>query len=500
MTSHEPQERARSRLSPPKSISALAAIVLLPLLVLASSSATAARDKRPPRIVSAAMADTDRDASADALRLTYSERIKHVRDANGRYPFVVVGYRIRSVGAGSGKSVVIRLVEKAKADTAAKPRVQYRRTSSQPVKDRAGNQAVAQVFRATRPHGAKPTTVPNPTPIPVKDADGDGTDDGRDCAPKDPKIHPGAADAPDLDFVDSNCDGIDGDEKKAIFASPIGNDAAPGTKASPKRQIRVAVTAAAAAGKDVYAATGSYERVSLVSGVSIYGGYDASTWARRGTLVTAIFGDGEGIFADKATGVLLQLLKVTGATSQLKVPPGTSFYGIRAVNRSNLTLQRVSVSARSGEEGAFGARGTPGATGRPGGNGGKGSCDGSTPGAGGAGGISAAGRDGGAGGKGGRDIYGTQGRGGPGLPGTVNTDGGKGGAPGGPRQGRHDRHLRRSGRGRRRRRRRSPHAVERPLLDRPERKERHRRDRRPRRRRRRRRRRPGLHLLQQRLR
>src|SRR5262245_35682850 len=134
MNSHEPQERARSRLSPPASISALAAILLLPLLVLASSSATAARDKRPPRIVSAAMADTDRDARADGLKLTYSEQIKHVRDANGRYPFVVAGYRIQSVGAASGKSVVIRLAEKAKPDTAAKPRLQYRRTSSQPVK------------------------------------------------------------------------------------------------------------------------------------------------------------------------------------------------------------------------------------------------------------------------------------------------------------------------------------------------------------------------------
>ena len=161
MKSHEPHERARSRLSRGASISPLAAMLLLPLLVLASSS-TAARDKRPPRIVSAAMADTDRDASADALRLTYSERIKHVRDANGRYPFVVVGYRIRSVGAASGKSVVIRLVEKATADTAAKPRVRYRRTSSQPVKDRAGNQAVAQLFRATRASRRRADQHPEP--------------------------------------------------------------------------------------------------------------------------------------------------------------------------------------------------------------------------------------------------------------------------------------------------------------------------------------------------
>lgn len=89
----------------------------------------------------------------------------------------------------------------------------------------------------------------------------------------------GAVDAPDLKFVDSNCDGIDGTAKKAIFASPLGKGSNAGTKSSPMRQIDAAVAAAAAAGKDVYAAAGTYGRVEAATGVNIYGGYHADDWA-----------------------------------------------------------------------------------------------------------------------------------------------------------------------------------------------------------------------------
>jgi hypothetical protein len=44
----------------------------------------------------------------------------------------------------------------------------------------------------------------------------------RDCDDANAAIHPGAADAPDLSFVDSNCDGIDGDESQAVFVATTG--------------------------------------------------------------------------------------------------------------------------------------------------------------------------------------------------------------------------------------------------------------------------------------
>jgi hypothetical protein len=408
----------RSRL-----IGALPAGLLL-LVLVATASSTAATDTKPPRIVSAAMQDADRDSKADALRLTFSEQIRHARDADGKYPFTVGGYRIRSIGAASGKVLVIALAEHPAVDFKARPVVRYVRTKSKPVKDRAGNQAVAQKVSA-RAHGRKPAAAPPPAP---GDRDGDGSLDAQDCAPQDPAIRPGAADSPDLAFVDSNCDGIDGDEQKAVFASPLGKDTNPGTKAAPKREIAAAVSAAAGKDKYVLAATGTYERVKAASNVGIYGGYEAASWSRKATNTTFIVGAPEGILAESATGVVLQLLKVRGASDQLRPGPGTSFYGIRAIKGSSLTLQRVSVAAQGGETGADGKRGADGQDGENGADGGKGECGGSTPGRGGAGGASPAGHPGGAGGAGGHD---TGGKTGTGISGKAAEGGGAGGI-GGP--------------------------------------------------------------------
>ena len=44
---------------------------------------------------------------------------------------------------------------------------------------------------------------------------------------------PGAADKPDLGFVDSNCDGIDGDKAAALFVAPP-----PYGSAAEQRQLR----------------------------------------------------------------------------------------------------------------------------------------------------------------------------------------------------------------------------------------------------------------------
>src|SRR3954451_12629396 len=115
------------------------------------------------------------------------------------------------------------------------------------------------------------------------DSDGDGTSDAADCAPTNAAVHPGAADAPDAAFTDSNCDGLDGDPANAIFVSPAGSDDAAGTPAAPKRSIQGAIAAAAATGKrQVLAATGSYvERVVVANGVDIYGGFGPD-WSRPG--------------------------------------------------------------------------------------------------------------------------------------------------------------------------------------------------------------------------
>jgi hypothetical protein len=402
-------------------VAVLAALLLLPAAGIAKAKSKA------PRIVAAAMQDADGDGHADRLRLGYSKRVRHAADREGRYPFRVAGYRLRFVGKAAGRRIVLSLVEKAVNDPDARPVVRYRRTRRGRVRDGAGRQAVRQTFRRTRAYGNRSRTGPRHRSPTATDRDGDGVGNARDCAPRDPAIHPGAADAPDLRFTDSNCDGIDGTARDAIFVAPDGTDGDPGTRAHPKREISAAVAAALPERKDVYAAAGTYRRVEAATGVGIYGGYEPGTWARRADLVTLIVGSPEGVLAQAATRVVLQLLRVQGTTNQVNVPGGTSFYGIRALAGAGLTLQRVTVTARSGQPAGDGARGSDGANGGPGGNGRNGQCDGSTPGAGGRGGDGASGRDGGAGGRGGHDTGGIAGFGLDGADGLFGAPGGEGG-------------------------------------------------------------------------
>jgi hypothetical protein len=255
-----------------------------------------------------------------------------------------------------------------------------------------------------------------------QDVDHDGTADDRDCAPRDPAIQPGAPDLPDLSFVDSNCDGIDGTDKDAVFVSSSGKDANPGTRARPKLTIQAAIaTVAAGNARYILVGAGSYTHVTVATGIGIYGGYDAATWSRRRTLLTSIVGSPEGVYADNAREVVLQHLTVRGDAGS---EAGASAYGIRLLHGSSLKLQRVVVLASDGRAGLRGAGGFAGLAGGDGGYGGVGHCDSGPPGLGGEGGASAAGRVGGRGGDGGEEG---ENRGDPGSVGEIGTPGGFGG-------------------------------------------------------------------------
>jgi hypothetical protein len=409
--------------------------IVLALLIagVVAVSPAAAPDRKPPRIVAAALLDADGDSRADRVRITYSERVRHPADRDGRYPFIVSGYRIRTVGKAAGKTLSILLVEQAQPDPTAVPTIRYRRVRQQPVNDRAGNQALAQLFTRTTAHGSAPADPPAPPPA-AADADKDGTIDADDCGPRDAAIHPGAADVPDLQFVDSNCDGIDGTEKDAVFASPAGNDQDPGTKERPKREIQAALQAATAGKKRyVLVAFGSYDRVALVSGKSIFGGYDPASWQRRNRFpdgLPIIEGSPEAVLASEVKDVVIQHVSVRGVASSVE----RSAYGIRAINGSSLTLQRVVVSPGNGTAGLRGTNGQAGARAGDGAPGGSGSCDGPR-GAGGAGGASVVDRRGGRGGDGGWETErfgGIAEHGDPGGKGNVGTAGGAGGEKGNP--------------------------------------------------------------------
>jgi hypothetical protein len=292
--------------------------------------------------------------------------------------------------------------------------------------------------------------VSDPPPPPDPDRDDDGTPNESDCAPDDPAIHPGAADAPELSFTDSNCDGVDGDSSEAVFVDnvdPDASDANPGTRALPKSTIGGALAAAVAGSKDVYVAEGTYaEAVTLVAGVSIYGGYDPvdeAHWNRGRGAIATIFRaaptSGNHTVAVSATNissaaVKLQLLRIQAGST---TATAGSVYGVRAVNSPGLTLEAVTIEAGNGGTGAGGTFGLNGPTGSDGSNGTDGSCPDTGGGAGGGGGqLSVAGDNisGGNGGAGGSNS--TLGAGGTGMfgqPGAGASGGasGAGGAGGG---------------------------------------------------------------------
>src|SRR5688572_15587463 len=188
-------------LLPERRLGAALTAGLLLVLVVGVTASTAARDRKAPRIVAAALEDADRDGRADRLRLTYSERVTHARDGDGAYPFRVAGHRIRGIGAASGRVLFVALAEPP-VGTRAPASVRYSTTRSKPVRDRAGNQASAQTVTRIRVRVVAPKPEPKPNPTPA-DRDGDGVLDADDCAPSDPAIKPGAPDLPDLAFVDS---------------------------------------------------------------------------------------------------------------------------------------------------------------------------------------------------------------------------------------------------------------------------------------------------------
>ena len=172
------------------------------VLVLAAAaivvSAPAAAPERKLRS-SPASCSTTTATRADRVRLP--TRCAFCIRPTGREVSVRrLGYRIRSIGAANGKQLAILVVEKRAADPRAKPSIRYKRTRSKPVRDRAGSEAAAQLFRRVRAHGrlpaaGQPPTSPPPSPAPA-DRDGDGTLDAQDCAPDNEVIKPGAADAP----------------------------------------------------------------------------------------------------------------------------------------------------------------------------------------------------------------------------------------------------------------------------------------------------------------
>jgi len=269
-----------------------------------------------------------------------------------------------------------------------------------------------------------------------------------------------AYDPPDMGFVDSNCDGIDGTIASALFVDfTTGHDVAgAGAMNAPFKTINAALAAAPSANKtDVYVSKGIYsESVSLPNGISIYGGYDAANaWQRSTSNTTEIVGPANvGLTISGATlPTQVQLFTIydTGASGTNTNGDGQSGIGVLVLNATGaITVRGCTIFAANGVNGTNSGGGSTGGSGASGqnasgtslGGGGAGCVAGTNGGAGGASvsgvvngnpgnpgfGISGGGQGAGGGGGGGMGACGTTSSG----PGTTGAIPGNSGGTGGP--------------------------------------------------------------------
>ncbi len=212
-------------------------------------------------------------------------------------------------------------------------------------------------------------------------------------------------DEPDDQFMDTNCDGVDGEVAKAVFVAVEGNDLNPGTPDAPKRTIQAAIDAALSMpGKEyVIVSEGEYEEsVSLRNGVSLYGGYSyRDNWRRSSTYKATIKG---------TSNVALSAIGINQPTEVVRIDVrgkdfssgSQSSYAVYVRNSSSaLEFRFCEIHGGRGGNGANGEPGTEkGADGLPGENGQNGQHNGCSSGNGGSGGYSVCG-SGKSGGRGG---------------------------------------------------------------------------------------------------
>ena len=157
------------------------------------------------------------------------------------------------------------------------------------------------------------------------------------------------------------------DKAHALFVSPVGNDANPGTRAAPFATIHAAIDAAVAGaqGADVYVAGGLYSgSLSLGRGTSVYGGFNATSWLRDVQAnPTAIAGGPVAISGVRADSLTLDGLTIS---SDAAITSGASSIGIALDSSRGVVVSRNTITAGAG---ATGATGTTPAASASGGNG-----------------------------------------------------------------------------------------------------------------------------------
>lgn len=172
---------------------------------------------------------------------------------------------------------------------------------------------------------------------------------------------------------DTNCDGIDGDVAKALFVDTrTGNDNNAGTRTAPLKTISAALQQLAGMSSSidqVYVSKGEYvESLSLVDGISIYGGFDAAAgWSRSAGNVVQVLGNyrntnnhviavrGSNLNGSKETTI--QNIEMIAGNATEAIPGtqnGASSYALHCTNCTKLRVVGVIAQAGSGALGRQG--------------------------------------------------------------------------------------------------------------------------------------------------
>jgi hypothetical protein len=177
-------------------------------------------------------------------------------------------------------------------------------------------------------------------------------------------------DDPDENFIDSNCDGIDGNIEKSVFVDELnGNDENNGSMLDPVASVLKALNIAEEKGKKhILIAGGVYqETVELKSGISIHGAYSGYPSWKRGIENKVHFAGGTtGLTCLSSSNAELSFLFIYSSST---FEPGKSSVGVLFKNCSDITLSNVYIESGLGGEGNDSLKGNVGFNGERGGDG-----------------------------------------------------------------------------------------------------------------------------------
>ena len=167
-------------------------------------------------------------------------------------------------------------------------------------------------------------------------------------------------DIPDAEYIDANCDGIDGMRDYAIYVSEMrGNDRYDGrTWDNPKKTLQAGILAAAVSvpKRAVYVEKGTYfHKLSMRNGVSMYGQYDFTDAAPKRGAENNTFIMGDEIAVDAKNLTETTVLAGFVIKSESAGDYSGSSYGVRVANSDGFVLQYNRIQAGDGQEGLDGA-------------------------------------------------------------------------------------------------------------------------------------------------